>query len=152
MKKFLCYLAIFLLILVILTPPLLRVFYKEKEEVEVVKDEYYLLTCTKDNYKISESYKNNNALSIKFERPLVDSNLDTYNDNYSLEYTLDSELKNIVNANTVGEGDNQSISYLLQYSNTNEDKLVKLESFRLPLENQITHYEAHGYTCEKIEQ
>lgn len=152
MKKVLCYLAIILLIIVILTPPLLRIFYKEKEEVEVVKDEYYLLTCIKENYKIMESYKNNNALSIKFERPLVDSNLDTYTDNYSLEYTLDSELKNIINANTVGEGDNQVINYLLQFNNTNDDKLSKLESFRLPLENQITHYEAYGYTCNKIEQ
>lgn len=152
MKKVLCYVAIFLLILVILTPPLLRVFYKGKEVVEVVNDEYAMLICTKDIYKITESYKNNNPLSIKFERPLVDSNLERYSDEFALEYTIDNELKNIVNANTEGEGDNQTISYLLQFNNVSEDNLDKLDSFRLPLENQITHYEAYGYICEKVEQ
>ena len=35
-----------------------RVDYKEKEVVEVVKDKYAMLNCTKNLYTINASYKN----------------------------------------------------------------------------------------------
>lgn len=152
MKKYLCYLAIFMLVVFILTPPLLRIFYKEKEVVEVVKDKYAMLNCTKNLYTINASYKNDDSLSIKFVRPLIDENLEIYSEDYALEFVLDNELKALVNANVEGEQENQMMSYLLQYKNIVEDKLIKLNDYRLPLENQITHYEAHGYTCEVVEQ
>lgn len=151
MKKFLCYVAILLLILIIATPPLVRMFYEE-EVIPEVKDEYYLLTCTKGNYSITQSYKNKEALSLKFERPLLDDNLSEYNDNNALEYVLDNELKGLVNANTIGDDENQRINYLLQFNAIVEEHLIKLNDYRFPLDDQISHYTAYGYTCEKIMQ
>ena len=153
MKKVLCYLAIVVLILLISVPPLIRVLYPKVEEKPIVIEKYSMLTCTKDSYTINESYKNDKALSIKFTRLLDDQNLEVSNDNNALEFVLDNELKKIVNANIVDEqAEIKMISYLLQYNNVTEESLVNLSDYRLPLENQLTHYQAHGYTCETIEQ
>ena len=68
MKKVLCYIALVLLTVLIITPPLVRVLYKEKDEAEgEIKDKFELLICNKGNFTISTSYKNNEPLNIKFE-------------------------------------------------------------------------------------
>ena len=153
MKKVLCYLAIVVLILLISVPPLIRVLYPKVEEKPIVIEKYSMLTCTKDSYTINESYKNDKALSIKFTRLLDDQNLEVSNDNNALEFVLDNELKKIVNANIVDEqAEIKMISYLLEYRNVTEESLTNLSNYRLPLQDQVNHYQAHGYTCEKIEQ
>lgn len=152
MKKILCYCAIFLLVLVIAIPPLTRIFYKEKEEV-IIPDKYYMLTCTKASYTIYEAYRNDEALSIKFRRLLIDNNLDELSENNALEFNLDKEIKQLVNANTEDSTTEEKyINYLLEYRNIVDDKLVGLSNYRLPLDSQIAHYQSYGYTCQKIEQ
>lgn len=152
MKKNLCYISIIILIMLIALPPLTRIFYKEKEEI-IVPAKYFFLTCSKGEYVINESYRNNEALSIKFKRPLDDENLDVYSDENALEFNLDKEIKNLVNASNEDEEDNkQFISYLLEYRNIVEDKLSGLSNYRMSIDNQITYYQSHGYNCQKVEQ
>jgi len=152
MKKVLCYFAIFFMVLLIALPPLTRVFYKEEEEV-VVPDKYFMLNCTKGSYTINESYRNNEALSIKFRRLLIDNNLDVLSETNALEFNLDNEIKQLVNANTEdSESGEKYMYYLLEYRNIVEDKLVGLSNYRLPVDDQLAHYESYGYTCQKIEQ
>lgn len=150
MKKFLCYVAIFLLILVIAIPPLTRIFYKEKQEEEVVRDIYTLVTCTKDSYIINESYKNDEALSIKFTRSLLDDKLNEYSDDYAIEFTLDNELKNLTTTNE--DNENEKISYLLEFRKVDSSKLEKLANYRLSLDEQIKYYEQDDYACKKMVQ
>lgn len=148
MKKFLCYISIILLVLLIALPPLTRIFYKEKEIEEVVRDTYTLLTCTKDLYIINESYKNNEPLSIKFTKPLEDNNINIEGSN--IEAALDSEIKKLVNSTQ--DEERQEISYILQYQNFDLSTLSGLANFRLSLDNQVKYYEQNGYVCKKMIQ
>lgn len=148
MNKFLCYIAIVVLIILIAIPPLTRIFYKEKEVLEVVRDTYTLLTCKKESYIINESYKNDDPLSIKFTIPLKVEEVELEKGDFEL--TLENELKNIVNSTQ--DGEKQELSYVLQYQNFDSSKLNGFSKYRLSLDNQIIYYEENGYNCNKMIQ
>lgn len=142
-----CYVAIVFLFLLIAIPPIVRTLYQD--EKEVVIDKYTMITCTKENYTISESYKNGEALSIKFNRLLVDPNLEISTEKYRLEFDLDMALKQIVNANP---SDEELINYLVEFRNLSSEELLKFADYRFPLDSQLTHYQGYGYNCNIIEQ
>lgn len=150
MKKILCYVAIVLLVLVIFVPPLTRIFYKEKEVVNVPKDKYSILKCTKDSYEIASSYKNSEGLNLRFKRLLTDANLESYSEEYAFESNLDVAIKELTNAN-IDQNNEEIITYYLEYKNVVADKLNALNDYRLPLEEQQKTYESKGYVCTLTE-
>ena len=152
MKKVLCYFGLVLLILVIATPPLLRIFYKEEEELPL-PDKIQLLMCTKNLYSISTSYKNNVAINIKFTHLQNDPNLGEYTDQMALEYTLDAILKDhpLTTTSTSFDSENEMISYLLMYEKMDASGLGEFSTYRLSLNEQKQSYINEGYTCSIIE-
>lgn len=153
MKKFLCYVVLVLLLGIILTPPLVRVFFKEEEE-PVVTDKIQLLMCSKNSYGISSSYKNNEAINIKFKHLVDDPNLETYSDEYSLEYMLDVSLKEtsaVVKETETDSSGQEVISYYLVYENIDASLLGEFSNYRLGLNEQKQSYVNQGYTCSVIE-
>ena len=152
MKKVLCYLGLVLLILIIATPPLLRIFYKEKEELPF-KDKIQLLMCTKDTYSISTSYKNGTAINIKFTRLKDDPNLVEYTDQMALEYTLSEILKDnpLVTTSKTSDSGHEMISYLLLYDKVSASGLGEFSNYRLLIDDQKQSYVNEGYLCSIIE-
>lgn len=152
MKKLLCYLVLIFLVLLIATPPLLRMFYKD-EVPKTLPDKFQLLICVKDTYNISTSYKNNEAMNIKFTHLQNDPNLEEYTDQMSLEYTLDAILKEhrLVSTNTSSSDDKEMISYLLTYDNMNTSELGEFSNYRLSLNEQKQSYINEGYSCNVVE-
>lgn len=70
MKNILLYLALFILIILLLLPPGLRMFGKNLfsgKKVSTIKDELEILSCTKINESISTTFMNGKAYNIKYE-------------------------------------------------------------------------------------
>ena len=151
MKKILCYIALVLLIGFIITPPLVRVLYKEEEEKPVeVKDKVELLICNKGNFTISSSYKNSVPLNIKFEHLKDDPNLLEENDHNVLEYYLYNGLKGLSYAKqeeSLNNNQETLISYYIVYANSSQTDLMYLNDYRFEIDEQKGIYERAGYTC-----
>lgn len=154
MKKIFCYIALFLLLGIILTPPLLRAFYEKDDGEVLVVDKYELLTCTKDSYSIASSYKNQEPLNIKFKHLEDDPNLVETNNKYALEYKLYYILPNldkIQKEETTDDKNNKMLSYYINYGDVNQSALTELNEYRLSLHEQKNYYLVRGYTCSVIE-
>lgn len=157
MKKVLCYVSLFFLVMIIFTPPLLRLFYKDKEELPLSTDKYAMLSCAKDDYAITSSYKNNQVLNIKFRLLDGDETLDKMTSDNEIEYTLYNGLKNSPNSKMEeGSMDKdglsvKTLSWTLVFSKANQNTLDNLETARFDLTNQKTYYETAGYICNIIE-
>lgn len=153
MKKFLCYLALIILVVLIALPPMLRAFYKEEED-PVLKDKIQLLMCSKETYNIASSYRNGVAINIKYQHLVNDANLENYTDEYALEYTLDANLKEVPSATreTIKNDDGSDvISYFLVYETVESGLLGDFSNYRLLIEEQKQSYTNQGYTCSIIE-
>ena len=154
MKKFFCYIALIVLVGIIALPPLLRTFYQDGDNEPIVVDKYQLLTCTKESYSVASSYKNQEALNIKFKHLVDDPNLVETNDQYALEYKLYNVLPNISSVQKEESTNNENapmISYYIIYNEVNESVLTELSEYRLTLQEQKNYYLARGYTCSVIE-
>lgn len=150
MKKVLCYIALVFLIVLIITPPLVRVLYKDKDDETIeVKDKFELLICNKGNFTISTSYKNNEPLNIKFEHLKDEPSLIEEDEGYKLEYYLYNGLKNLSYAKEEERvnGNDTLISYYIVYTDSSDNDLMYLKEYRYPVREQKNIYEKIGYTC-----
>jgi len=138
MKKFLCYVALIVLIVLIILPPALRIFVKEDESDNVPRDVVELLNCTRGDEEINMPYKNGMLTSIKYR--FMDPGEGATNE----VGTLKSVLANITSTNI--EIIDNEISYRLDLTVQNNTLQVPSE-FKGTSEVMSNYYTNLGYSC-----
>ena len=161
MKRILCYVVLVLLIVLIVLPPVLRVFAKEEAYVPP-KDVVSMLSCTRDNESISMPYLNGNLVSIKYTFPVTIINPDSIVDADNLGDILEDNdvplvnnnqtIKNVLEniTNTKSETVDNLTTYLLDMKDTNNSLQVPSE-FKGSSEVMKNYYNNLGYTCSIME-
>lgn len=145
MKKILCYLGILVLLFLLLLPPALRIFLKDKETVveePVVKN---ILVCKNDDFITTTRYEGVDIKKIAIKRNkeqdleegaeiVYDTNLDKIIDNIKSDPTLIYE-----------ETDEfKMITIDFEVSNHKE---LDLSLITKPINDQKAYYEAENLTC-----
>lgn len=145
MKKILCYLGILVLLFLLLLPPALRIFLKDKETVveePVVKN---ILVCKNDDFITTTRYEGVDIKKIAIKRNkeqdleegaeiVYDTNLDKIIDNIKSDPTLIYE-----------ETDEfKMITIDFEVSNHKE---LDLSLITQPINDQKNYYEAENLTC-----
>lgn len=170
------YLCIFLLVLVIAIPPILRKFVPEKEVVSnVPKDKVVLLTCNKtsDNgqYSINTKTKflNGDAtnVTIKYELVEASSNSDPTDGTSenkevptpSIDATQNSVLitdpiiavfRNLSDATIMENAQSFSITMTKKTLESNSE-IQEIGQYFAVLSTQRKYYEGLGFVCTKVE-
>ena len=137
MKKFLCYVALIVLIVLIILPPALRIFVKD-DSVDTPKDVVELLNCKRGDEEINMPYKNGMLTSIKYRF------MDTGEGATNEVGTLKSVLANITSTNI--EFVDNEISYRLDLTVQNNALQVPSE-FKGTSEVMSDYYTNLGYSC-----
>lgn len=145
MKKILCYLGILVLLFLLLLPPALRIFLKDKETVveePVVKN---ILVCKNNDFITTTRYEGVDIKKIAIKRNkeqdleegaeiVYDTNLDKIIDNIKSDPTLIYE-----------ETDEfKMITIDFEVSNHKE---LDLSLITKPINDQKNYYEAENLTC-----
>lgn len=145
MKKILCYLGILVLLFLLLLPPALRIFLKDKETVveePIVKN---ILVCKNDDFITTTRYEGVDIKTIAIKRNkeqdleegaeiVYDTNLDKIIDNIKSDPTLIYE-----------ETDEfKMITIDFEVSNHKE---LDLSLITKPINDQKAYYEAENLTC-----
>lgn len=145
MKKILCYLGILVLLFLLLLPPALRIFLKDKETVveePIVKN---ILVCKNDDFITTTRYEGVDIKTIAIKRNkeqdleegaeiVYDTNLDKIIDNIKSDPTLIYE-----------ETDEfKMITIDFEVSNHKE---LDLSLITKPINEQKAYYEAENLTC-----
>lgn len=145
MKKILCYLGILVLLFLLLLPPALRIFLKDKETVveePIVKN---ILVCKNDDFITTTRYEGVDIKKIAIKRNkeqdleegaeiVYDTNLDKIIDNIKSDPTLIYE-----------ETDEfKMITIDFEVSNHKE---LDLSLITKPINDQKNYYEAENLTC-----
>ena len=141
MKNLLLYISLFLLVILLLLPPGLRLFgknlYKEKK-ISKQQDVLEILNCTKINETIDTSFLNGNAYNIKYE--------------ISGNQVEENEEKNDENEKVTGTDDNENIT------DTNENKISIKDDFKEYAEikyieeKNLTEYRIALNTIENVKE
>ncbi len=129
MKNVLLYLALFILVILLLLPPGLRLFgkdlYNEPKFVKP-KDILEILSCTKINESISSTFMNGKPLNIKYE----------INGNFVPEETNDEKENQDINPDEVdNEEKNQIIEGLKKYADIKYDEAKNSTKFQIGLDS-----------------
>ena len=66
MKHNLCYVGLVILIILLITPPMLRLFVEDKTGEEVVKKVYIALVCSKEGESISSTFEDGKPQNIMY--------------------------------------------------------------------------------------
>lgn len=165
MKKILCYLAIVVLLVFIVLPPVLRLTMKEENEEPVVpKDVIEMLQCTKNEDSLSISYLNGKTYNIRYTEKIVevapdieDENKDELDDN-----VLDNARINPIN--TTNDDDRSFKEVLEGYAHvkktSKEGKMIYsldlsssevydrfANKFKKEINEQMAYFKSLGYTC-----
>ena len=166
MKKLLCYVAIVILLVIIILPPVFRAFVPENfDESELPpKQEIVLLNCKRSDETINLPYLDGKLNKIKytFNTPILvddenepidddnNSNENETNDNEINEpMTLKKVLENI--PNTVIRNDTDgTTTYSLDMNEIGVVDLVPAE-YRDTSSNMKSYYTNLGYSCNFIE-
>ena len=149
MKKLLCYLGILILLFLLLLPPALRIFLKDKEtqvEVSVSKN---ILICKNDDFITTTTYEGTSIKKIIIKRNIPTIEEDDLEEDIQIVY--DTDIDKIID-------DIKSDSTLI-YEETDEYKMVTLDFevsnykdlnlslITKPINDQKTYYEAENLTC-----
>lgn len=145
MKKILCYLGILVLLFLLLLPPALRMFLKDKENVieeEVVEN---ILVCKNDEFITTTRYegvdikkiaiKRNKEASIEEDADVVyDTNIDKLIDNIKSD------------PNLIYEETDEFKMITIDFEVSNHEYL-DLSLITKPINDQKAYYEAENLTC-----
>lgn len=137
MKKVLCYIALVLLVMIIILPPVLRVFNNEKASDNSGidnSDVIQLLSCDKDSEKVSSSYLNNAITSLKY----------SYTTSDAADFI--SSLKDFMTSNNI-EASVSSNEYTYIATFSNNVYTAGVLSYNQNINTQKSYYESLGYTC-----
>lgn len=145
MKKILCYLGILVLLFLLLLPPALRIFLKDKETVveePVVKN---ILVCKNDDFITTTRYEGVDIKTIAIKRN-KEQDLEE-----GAEIVYDTSLDKII--------DNIKSDPTLIYEETDEFKMITIDFevsnhkeldlslITKPINEQKAYYEAENLTC-----
>lgn len=153
MKKVLCYVAIVVLLIIIILPPVFRAFIPESiDEGDKPKQEIVLLNCTRADESINMPYLDGKLNKIKytFNTPVDinnDENQTFENDNEPM--TIKKVLKTLSNTEKRDDTDGTT-TYSLDMNEAGVIDLVPAE-YRDTKENMKTYYTNLGYTCNFME-
>lgn len=161
MKKVLCYIAIVILLIFIILPPILRVFVDDINVDNKPKEVVELLICTLDQEKINMPYINNKLVNIKYTFPineddnilsdsLIDNNGDIYGDiNENSKIILVGEsLKNTLETipNIKKDSNDGKMTYTLDMNDVNNSSLLPAK-YQDSIGNMKTYYTSLGFSC-----
>jgi len=141
MKKFLCYVALVVLIVLIILPPALRIFVKDDNGDDNPRDVVVLLMCTRGEESINMPYKNGGLMSIKYS--FMDTGVNSEFDINNTE-TLKDVLVRI--GNTQIETLAGKVTYRLDLTVQNNALQVP-EKYKRTSEVMKNYYANLGYTC-----
>ena len=153
MKKVLCYVAIVILLIIIILPPVFRAFISESiDENDKPKQEIVLLNCTRSDESINMPYLDGKLNKIKytFNTPVDinnDENQTDENDNEPM--TIKKVLETISNTEKRDDTDGTT-TYSLDMNESCVIDLVPAE-YSDTKENMKTYYNNLGYTCNFME-
>lgn len=167
MKKLLCYLGILVLLFLLLLPPALRIFLKDKDETitdtETKTNE--TLVCKNDNFTVSTNYSGDEILMIVLKRviqerdDLIDeSNLESEDlideSNLESEDLIDETNKELdelfdsikddetITYNEIDDSEVIGIDFdIYQHEN------LKLDLITKPIKEQQQYYESLNFKC-----
>ena len=156
MKKLLCYLGILVLLFLLLLPPALRIFLKDKDETitdtETKTNE--TLVCKNDNFTVSTNYSGDEILMIVLKRviqerdDLIDeSNLESEDlideTNKELDELFDSiKDDETITYNEIDDSEVIGIDFdIYQHEN------LKLDLITKPIKEQQQYYESLNFKC-----
>lgn len=145
MKKILCYLGILVLLFLLLLPPALRIFLKDKETVveePVVKN---ILVCKNDDFITTTRYEGVDIKTIAIKRNkeqdleegaeiVYDTNLDKIIDDIKSDPTL------------IYEETDEYKMITIDFEVSNH-KDLDLSLITKPINDQKAYYEAENLTC-----
>lgn len=143
MKNILLYLALFLLVILLLLPPGLRMFGKNlfnEKKTPTIKNELEVLSCTKINESISTSFMNGKAYNIKYE---ISGNHVNVNEeenvlpDESTENNLNSEIESQVPHSIINDFNDYAQIKYIEEDNLTEYRIAVnlLDSIPEPLQN-----------------
>ena len=154
MKNLLCYLGIFVLLFLILFPPMLKIFLPDKSKIET-KEEAYVrrnLSCSGKEFASNTSYDNDKVVMIilkKFMQNEEENSAETKSTTNKKLIDLFERLKNEngVKYNILENGDE---TILIDYS-VSELPDLKVPELKMKLEEQQKYYEDNNLVCRVIE-
>lgn len=156
MKKILCYLGILFLLFLLVLPPALRIFLKDKEDPVEEDITKATLVCQNDTFVTNTNYENDEVkmIVIKKINGVVDSNGNVLGDNTKsdIEKELDiNPLYNLVDTLKDKEGvnynkTNEFEAIALNFTNNKYDDL-DLSLITKPLVEQKDYYEYLQLVC-----
>ena len=144
MKKILLYFTLFLLVVLLFTPPLLRMLVSDKKEApEKPKDIYDVIDCRNNrNELINETFLNSKAYSLLYVVPIdVETDLDN---------SLDEEWELLPlrsYASLTENEEEKTHSYRIEFGNL-EDAGI-LNNYSKEIDSQVAYYQSLGFTCTK---
>ncbi len=130
MNKFLCGFGIFILVILILLPPTLRIFVPKEEEVEEEKEELIVraLSCNGDNYIARTSYENDNVQMILIKKNIISTDKEEEN-NEEVPSENPEENQEVPNENTETTPEETPNEENQPEEDTNPDTSSNLENF-----------------------
>ena len=165
--RFICYISLFFLVILLFLPPALRILVKE-EEPEVVKI-VTVLTCNKTNESISSTFLNDVPQNILYKitgNYLVNNNSDILETNNADEITSNQNEVGVVadnQNNALGEG--SFLELIKPISQISYDDVNNISSFRVNMTSlkelvnyqndfntiaaQETYFASLNFTCTK---
>ena len=151
------FVIIFILILLIILPPVLRLMFGTKDQnnsKSMMADVYENLSCEKKENttsyllttNISTLYKNNEATKLTFKYKIIPSTTNAITTGINIpEYEI---LKQIPKAKVV-EGNNE-YSVIIEYDKSNKTMGELLSKYVKSSNEQKTYYTKEGYICNII--
>ena len=147
MKKLLCFLGIIIIIFLVLLPPMLRIFLKDKDEksstfeVEITS---YLLYCTNEEFVVINTYEEDKTTLINIKRLIQDDE--------EYEYQTGSGITNFFdNIKALGDSSYQKMNdgelITINTSNFNNSN-ISIKNFTNEAVLQKTYYQNQGLNCE----
>ena len=156
MKKILYLFGIFLLFILIVFPPALRIILPDKEEIkrrEIENVVITILNCQSDKYISSNTYENTKIKRIgikqlkKIETPETEGIEETENTTDNETTILDDIFSNLRGQNGVYlSSDENGISLVIDFT-VSEYSNLDLSNIGRSVEDQKSFYEEQGLTC-----
>lgn len=144
MKKILCYLGILVLLFLLLLPPALRIFLKDKEEVEEKIVTKSILVCQNENFITTTKYEGVDIKLIAIKRTKQISE-----DGSEIVYdtNLDKLIDSIKTDPTITYEENETASLITIDFDIYNHEYLDLSLITKPINDQKTYYESENLTC-----
>ncbi len=151
MKNLLCVIGIMLLILLIITPPVLRLVLPDKvEPIEEVTNDIQILSCNSPYYIVSSSYESKNVKRIvirKFTSPQGEEGEEIKENEGTTIPKLDELIESLrYDGRVIYENLEDGAMLTIDFSVYTKEEMGIPDYVKIPTEQQA-FYQQQGLTC-----